>query len=444
MNMSFINEHSHVGVKEELDLFTLPHTQTSVEFGQVISYYPVSNISDTGPIEFSVESSGDEYIDLRATRLAVRVKIVNQDGTDLAPNTKVGPTNMFMHSLFSQVDVHLNERLVSSATQTYPYRAYIETLANYDIGAKQSQLTMALFYKDTPGQLNSVDPVTDPVANKGLAKRYELTKESQSCDMISPLHADIFFQDRLLLNGVNLKVKLTRQKTDFALLSDEAAPNFKIVVQEASLKVRKVKVTPTIMYAHAEALKKTTAKYPITRCEIKTFSLPRGIQDDVRDRVFQSALPDRIVLAFVDSAAYNGNMKLNPFNLEHLNLNFLAVYLDGRQIPQKPLTPKFDSNGGSNYIQAYETLFSGTQKSQMDMGNDIAREDFPRGYAMYIFDLTPDLNDGSSFNLVRNGNLRIEARFATPLDKTVNLLVYGQFSNVIEIDQARNIIYDFA
>ena len=39
---------------------------------------------------------------------------------------------------------------------TYAYRSYIETLLNYDVSAKQSQFSSALYYKDTPGQMDKV------------------------------------------------------------------------------------------------------------------------------------------------------------------------------------------------------------------------------------------------------------------------------------------------
>ena len=79
----------------------------------------------------------------------MKAKITKANGTALEPNEQVGPVNLFLHSLFSQVDVFLNERLISPSTNTYPYRAMPEALLNYGDDAKSSQLTMSLFYKDT-------------------------------------------------------------------------------------------------------------------------------------------------------------------------------------------------------------------------------------------------------------------------------------------------------
>ena len=45
-----------------LDLFTIPATQISITKGQWIEYHPISNTTDSGPIEFYVSGTGDEYL----------------------------------------------------------------------------------------------------------------------------------------------------------------------------------------------------------------------------------------------------------------------------------------------------------------------------------------------------------------------------------------------
>ena len=129
--MAFVHYESQECTKSELDLFTIPATQTSIAKGQWIEFHPLSNITDTGPVKFNVSGTGEEYLDLAKTQLLVKAKITKENGTALDAETKVGPMNLFLHFLFSQVDVSLNERLISASTNTYPYRAMIETLFNY-------------------------------------------------------------------------------------------------------------------------------------------------------------------------------------------------------------------------------------------------------------------------------------------------------------------------
>ena len=94
----------------------------------------------------------------------------------------------------------------------------IESLLNHGEEAKTSQLSMAMFYKDTAEKMNVVNPLAaDDEANRGLKARYEFTKYSHTVDMMGPIHSDIFFQDRLMLNGVDLRIKLNRAKMCFVL-----------------------------------------------------------------------------------------------------------------------------------------------------------------------------------------------------------------------------------
>ena len=74
--------------------------------------------------------------------LYVKAKITANDGTNLAADAAVGPANLFLHSLFSQVDISLSGTLVTPSTNTYPYRAMLETLLSYGEDSKKSLCTL--------------------------------------------------------------------------------------------------------------------------------------------------------------------------------------------------------------------------------------------------------------------------------------------------------------
>ena len=442
--MAFVHHESQESMKLQLDLFTIPATETSITKGQWIEYHPLSDITDSGPIEFNVSGSQEEYLDLARTLLFLKAKITKANGTALDLNEQVGPVNIFLHALFSQVDVSLTEWLISSSTNTYPYRAMIETLLNYGDDVKLSQLTMAMFYKDMPGKMDAVNPVAaDADANIGLKPHYAFTKQSRTVDMIAPIHRDIFFQDRLIFNGVNLRLKLNRAKNSFCLVSSASGANHKVVITEAILYVRKVKVAPSIALGHAAALNQVTAKYPICQVDCKVLSIPNGFSSFTPDNLFLGHIPKRIVLGLVDTEAYNGTYASNPFNFKHHNLTQVGVYVDDEQIPQKPLFLKFDNAGGPNFIAGFQSLFSGTGKLSQDTGNQINRTDYGSGYTAFCFDWSPDHYTGEHFELIKQGNLRVELHFAQPRANTGNLSIDAEFQKVIEIVASQNILFDY-
>ena len=433
--MKLLHAQSQQCLCTELDLFSVPPTQTSIDSSQWVEHSPVSTISASAPIEFVVAGSGEDYLDLSNKLLEVRAKLT-ADGSTVTAEVAVAPVNNVFHSMFSQLDVSLNDVSVSSASTTYPYRAYMETHLNYGHDAKVSKLQAGLYYMDTNLTVLDPRPTGDnAVTNTGLAKRHQLCTKTGTFDMIGPLHVDVFNQSRYLLNGVTMKLRLSRSKDAFVLMA-KTAGEYKMEVMSAKLFVRKVKITPSLVLANEKMLGRSPAKYPITRVECKVIHLPQGQRSFTHENLFLGHLPKRIVFGIVDNRSYNGDMTMNPFNFRHCNLKFLAVHLDGQQIPWAPLQPSFSQD---NYIRAFNTPFTGGVGISTDNGHLIGREYFSRGHALYCFDLTPDLSSSCShhLNVAKTGNLQLELGFERSLPFTGNVIVYSEFDNIIEIDKDR-------
>jgi hypothetical protein len=423
--------------KSELELFTVPPTNISMESGSMIEYLPISSVGDSGPIEFHV-STNDDYVDLGRTFLYVKVRIKNVDGTDLAADAKVGPVNNWMHSLFSQVDLQINGKLISPSVNTYPYKAYLETLLSYGSDAKAGQLGSDMWFMDN-GNVEAFDPYnTDPI-NTGFKARSNLVSESTAVEMMGRLHCDLFQQDRYLLNGVDLSIKLIRSPVSFHLMGD--AVTYNTVIEDVALFVRKVKLNPSIPLEHNKMLNQgRNVKYPIRRGVVTTFTISQGNMSINKDNVILGQLPRRVIVGLVTNRAFNGSIKHNPFNFQHFDLNHLSLYAGGIQYPNKPLKPDFDNN---LYLRSFMTLFEGTGLLNDDRGHGITRNTYKNGCTLYAFDLTADMAEGSHVDPIKHGSLRMDLHFKKALTETVNVVVYSEYDNVIQIDRARNVIVDF-
>ena len=65
-----------------------------------MEYHPLTTVAGGSPIEFDVGASGKDYIDFANTMLYVKANITRADGTNLANDSPIGPSNLFLHSLF--------------------------------------------------------------------------------------------------------------------------------------------------------------------------------------------------------------------------------------------------------------------------------------------------------------------------------------------------------
>ncbi|XP_069063657.1 uncharacterized protein F54H12.2-like [Pleurodeles waltl] len=338
--------------------------------------------------------------------------------------------------MFNQVDINLGDRLIPQSDNMYSYRAYIESILNYSCEALDAQFSARLFYKDTEAHFE--DTVLDG-ANAGFKKRASFAAGSRQFDLLGCIHSDLFFQEKLLINGIELKIKLNRNKDAFCLIRGDGE-QYKLVILSASLFVKRVKVSPRVRLAHAESLQLLNAKYAIERVALKIFSIAAGTRLTQQQNLFLEQLPKLIIIGFVDITAFSGLYTSNHFNFKHYDINYAALVHEGAVIPAEPFTPSF---GTSNFVREYLGLVSITGKHLRDSGVVVSREGYGAGYTLFAFDLTPDMEDGDHYNLIKNGNLKAEIHFTQALATNVNMVVFSVSDRVIQLNHARQLMFDF-
>ncbi|KAJ8043894.1 hypothetical protein HOLleu_11197 [Holothuria leucospilota] len=332
--------------KSEMDLFSVPPTQTVIERGSWEKINPMAGLSIPYEYEFEISGTGDQYIDLEETQLYVKCKITNGGGgaidIDAASNPdKVGPINYTLHSLFKQVDVSLNGQEISDSSSMYPYRAYLEALLNYGEESKSGQLSSALY----------------------------------------------------LMNGVNVKVKFTPSHDEFVLCSSNASPAYKMKITEIALYARRVTPSPTILLQHAKILASgVSAKCPIQRVQMKTKSIQAGTTNVVTDHLWLGQLPRRLIFGFVLASSFNRDYGKNPFDFKNCKILNLTLRYAGQLYPSDPMRLDFSADGESSAktLRGYDSLFTALHKKGLNEDFGISRDDYENGCTLFGFDFTPD------------------------------------------------------
>ena len=192
-------------------------------------------------------------------------------------------------------------KLTSSATNTYAHCSILDMLLNYDKEVAESQLGCGLFCKDTAGQMEEMDITAHPVLNTDLGMRSEWTKTSKTVELQGRIHSDLFNQEKLILNGVDLMVKLHRHKPEFCLISVDAAPAYKIIIMDAILYVKKIELTPSVFNAINTVLNDKNAQYTVTRTTLKIFTVPEGQRSQHIDNAFLCEISKRIAVCMMDN-----------------------------------------------------------------------------------------------------------------------------------------------
>ena len=417
------------------ELFTSAPTQTAIVKRRKIVVYPTSaDIIEGAPITLMIPASDEGYTNLNH-ELQLQVKIIKADGTPmvLADDKLAALTDLPLHTVFSQVDVFINEKLVSTSGNTYPYTAYFEKILTYDKQTLDNQFSSELIFINSDEKNDPFDEAQDVWINRAA-----LTNRSKAVFLRGSLHVPILRQERFLLNQCSLRIKLHPNNNKFCLMAGENAA-YKLKIVSARLEMERVEMNPDLLNEHADKLRKQNAVYPIRRPEIKTFSIPRGNTSITKENLFVGKLPRRLIIANVDSEAYNGKLNMNPYNFKHFGLNYLCAYVDAERYPTHALEPNFITG---DFLDCLSSVYEGTGMRDDARTLVINRDNYDEGYAIYVIQITPSEPDCAAYDLVQKGNIRLEMKFAAPLPRTVTTLVYADYDGQLEIDNDRNVFID--
>lgn len=142
--------------------------------------------------------------------------------------------------------------------------------------------------------------------NDGLRERHKAINDSKKIVLMDRLHIDLFQQEKFLPNGVDVRLRFNRAKPQFYMMT-AALSSGKVSIQSIVMWVRKIKPTPAIQNAINQRLNSETVKYPLRRVEVKTFTIATGSQSKITDHLFQGQMPKRVLIGFLENAAFNGD-----------------------------------------------------------------------------------------------------------------------------------------
>ena len=91
------------------------------------------------------------FLDLNNSKLEVKARNLNADGTNIANDSDVGPVDLGLHSLFSSVEMEVCGKTISSQNTLYPHRSFIETRLSFDENVSKTRLLAEEWAEDTSG-----------------------------------------------------------------------------------------------------------------------------------------------------------------------------------------------------------------------------------------------------------------------------------------------------
>lgn len=443
--MALLDSFSCECVKSELDLFSVPPTQTSIEQTFYKEYYPVSLIEANAPLEFHVIGAEDEYLDLQQSFLYITASIRKRDGSAINPPvgqnepsdaSYVFPINYFAATQFKNIEVILSGVQVSPNDVLYPYRSWIESTLTYG-SSKKEQLQAGFYYPDKNApDIHDKTVAEEECRNEGARTRFNLTRYSKKFEMITRVHHSLFNQPKLLLGKVDLRLKFHRHDPKFCLMAFSENVGYSIQIDKAVLNICHKRVSPSVRESHEIGLLKTPAKYPLRLSEMKFFTKAQGTADLSEPNLYTGILPRRVVIGLVSSTAYNGSYLQNPLNFQSFNLSSIQLRKNGTTLPFEELKLDFDDE---HVLFGYMSLFQGMGRLFTNETMDMTWRDYiASGQTLYVFDLSQDATE-SNLSLLQEGKLSLHIKLGRALQESCTVIAYLEKEGLIEIDKERNV-----
>lgn len=414
-----------------LNLTKLPPTDISILQTYVEDVYPLySPKSQDTPLEFFISPTSSHYVDLNSTMLYMKLKVQTSSNATLAAASTTVPANFPFASIFSNLDVMVNNVSITSSSNNYPYATYINRVLGNSGEAKESKYRAELLLKEDSS-----------TAVQATGEAYKVLKAARNeFEVIGKIGHGLFNQIRMLPPSASIRIKLRRSPNTFHLIGTDPATGSSftdiLTIDEAILKVKKVVIHRRVQEIHENSLMTGgRLEYPYKDFDVVSYSIPSGAQHHVSETIQMGEAPDAVVVGLVDSKAYSGLPSKSPYFFQPFNLSSLSVLLDGEPQLFKEIKLNVDKK---QYMHAYSQLFN--LLSPSDGGNGITPIDFKeKGMCLLVFDLNNAVRD-NRFVLNKNGSLKISCTFSSGLAQNVNVICYLVHSKLLQID-GQNSVY---
>ena len=432
--MEFIHAESAPCAISQLELFGANATCVQVKRSKDVPHFSVNAVTnETNMLEFLIQGSGEQYLDLMKMKLYLKCTITYDDAK-LTAGAQIAPAANLLGTMFSQCDVFLNDKMVTSSNNLYAQRAYIESMVNYQPQVGSHQLSSQMYYPDTEGAHDSA------TGNKGFTWRQYFTSESREFEMCGAVSVDISNQSRYMLNNIDIRVRLSRSPNKFCLMDFTTTPKAKLNIKQAILQIPKVDLDKEAQLGIESQLRlhKRNAIYNILRQEPKMFTIGSGNSSFTREHISLGQTPKYSIIGLLGTEAQQGSYTKSPFKFDHFNVKQISLNVDGEQIPQNGINVSFNDSEPHNCMEGYMSMLNVTRKFKSDSAYAHSYIEYMKGNILYGFEIAPEVMPGM-FNLVRQSSIRLDIQFAKALTRNIAVMMFFFYDGTVEVNANQQI-----
>ena len=331
---------------------------------------------------------------------------------------RVTYVNNIMHSIFSNVEVYVNNQQIYNSNELYAHKSYVSNNFKGAIIEHKGVLHCEGYdYEQDPEVF--ANPLPDPF----FTRRMKLLSRPDGFMLYGKLGFDFFSTSELLYPNMKISLRLIRAIPNFYMISEN--PNVSLGIVDCSLYTRRIALEDDYHKKRMDMLAFAPVEYNYLETLAKTFIIPARQNQFIQKNIFNNAPIRRVAIAMNTNSAFTGYFTENPFWYQQFDVRQIRILRGGQPIVD------FDT---ADNCRPYVT----TMKA-MNFQDDIPSipiDDFKDQYVL-VFDLTSmqDATENCHYPELVGEPLRLELNFTNPLENVTELIVLGERMSLVAVDK---------
>ena len=409
--------------------------------------YPTTSL-DENSIEFEFQTDRNNYIDLRQTYLSLVLKLVKHRGFDTYETTEVVKehkddtettedsdedsddesvepvmpvthVNNIMHSIFSNVEVYINNQQIYNSNGLYAHKSYISNNFKGAISDYKGVLHCEGYdFEDDPEDVLNV-----PMYGPFFKRRMTMLSKPDGFTLYGKLGIDFFTTSELLYPNMKVRIRLIRARPNFYMISRN--PHVSLGIVDCSLYNRRLTLSDEYHKKKMDMLAYSPVQYNFMETVAKTFIIPSRQNQFIQENIFNNAPIRRIAIAMNTNSAFTGSFMENPFWYQQFGLRHIRILRGGQSVVD------YDT---SDDCRLYVTTMRA-----MNFHDDLPSipiDKFKDHYVL-VFDLISmqDAAEHCHYPELIGEPLRLELNFKEALENVTEVIVLGERMSSVAVDK---------
>ena len=218
-----------------------------------------------------------------------------------------------MNSIFSNVEVYVNNRQVYNSNGLYAHKSYISNNFKATTSEYKGVLHCKVYdYEQDPQDISNHLP--DPF----FTRRMKLLGRPDGFMLYGGLGIDFFSTSELLYPNLKIRLRLIRARPIFYMISDN--PNVSLEIVDCSLDTRRIALKDDLHKKTMDMLAYAPVENNYLETLAKTFIIPARQNQFIHENFFNNAPIRRVAIAMNTNSAFTCSFTENPLWYQRFDL----------------------------------------------------------------------------------------------------------------------------